>query len=415
MAVTGKGGNTGTVSGPGTFANKPQYTVDQARPGLQEQVKNKQISQAAMDAQLNNITNEWNAYNQGQNQSVMPSLGQGQSINLAQAQRDLQDQVNKGWITPEQMQAQMNINMQQANPMFANTPLGNAGQIANIQGQFNNQNMLQQAQFNRVNEINPYGSSEYVRNPDGSYTRKSDLSANQQTLLNNQQSQDIQRSNMMGGLLGQAQKNLGQQFSYSGMPQALGAQDLQGDRKRIEDQVFNQYQQDIQRQGDEERRRLEQQLANSGIPRGSEMYRQQMDDFNRRQAEQLNRARTMAMTTSRDEMQTMFDLSGRSRDRAVSEAKDLRYMPLNEIQSLLGQQTGIQNPQFAQMSGISAPNVDFGGYASNMYGYGQQTDLQNLQFQQQKDLLAYQQELQNKKQTGRGGGGGGGGGWSLLG
>ncbi len=394
----------------------PYMPMDQLKTNLAGQVASKGITQAQADAEINRVQGLWDTYNKGSAANVGAQLAGAQGFDINKAYRDLSAQVASGGINQAQMDAQMAINQKMAFPDFGNTAQGQAASIANTQGMLNNQNMQQQAQYNRVNEYNPYGQSEYRQNPDGSYSRISSLSPEQQALLDSQQRRDLGFSGGMEGLGAQGVANLGQPFDYSKMPKALGMEDLQADRRRIEDTVYDQYAGDINRDYDRQMNMFRQRMADQGIPQGSEMYKQLEGDYMRNQGDALNRARSSAMMTSRGEMESMFDMGDRSRSRGIAEAKDLRYMPLDEVARLGALSGGVQNPQFSGMSQIQAPPIDFGNYASQFMGqdYGLDIYKQKATYDQQMARDQYLwQKAQEEKGGGGGGGrsGGGGGGW----
>lgn len=456
MAVSGKTQNSGVVSGPGTLGGgkaAPAYGT------LDWQVQNNWITPeaAAQQGAINN--GGWGApaapaaptstaplANGATNRGSTPMQQWQQSTTGMQPQQPQQPIVPtnttpKGpapYIPVDQLKtslaaqvASKGINQGQADAEIArvqglwdeynksggaSTGFDQAAQIANTQGQINNQNMQQQAQYNRVNEFNPYGQSEFRQNPDGSYSRISSLSPEQQGLLDSQQQRDATFSGGMGGLAASGVANLQQPFNYGAMPKALGMEDLQGDRRRVEDQVYGQYSGDIEREAGQQLRAFEQKMANQGIPQGSEMYNSLMDNFNRTKGDALNRARTSAIATGRQETESMFDMGDRSRSRGISEAKDLRYMPLDEVARLGALSGGVQNPQFSATSQIQSSPVDFGGYAQNFMGqdYGLGVYKNKAGFDQNMSREQYLWQKQQEEQ-GKGGGGGssggGGGSW----
>ncbi len=266
-------------------------------------------------------------------------------------------------------------------------PQTNASNAISAQFGLNNINIGQQQQLNRVNEINPYGSATYVRNPDGSITRQYALSPEQQMLLNQQQGRDIALGGMSNNMLGQ----VGQQYrqpidlarfgdvsnlNYANLPQLLGAQDMIGERQRTEDAVYNSFARRNDPEFKREEESLYQSLADRGIDRSSNRAKIEIENMRQRQEDARLNAADAARVSGLSELQGLFGLSSNARtqlageqrdlysadnaarDKRISEMLMLRDRPASEIATLLGLQRGITNPEFAPISNINVPTID---------------------------------------------------------
>ena len=332
---------------------------------------------------------------------------------------------------------------------------------AQAQAQFNSQAAQESAQLNQINQVSPFGQVDYtgkIGDPDR--TQTTTFSPGQQGIYDQQT--DIQnrllgiagggggdRSPMMrqpygegggGGLVDQVADAYGKPFSYEGLPDVrrtdydslsdvrrsdysslpeLANPDSYGDEiARMERAVYDRALNQLQPQFDRQQNRMNVDLANRGLPIGSEASadaRNRFDDSRGRQLTDLSLASVLAGSqehgrladlTSRnrgqlsDEMQQRFaqDSGWRGqqaaegqdrfaqdltmRDRMGQERLQERQMPYQELASLLGAAPIPQNPSFAPTSqyGIQAPDF-MGASAAN---YAQQAQ----QHQQSQSSMA---------------------------
>src|SRR5262245_52033779 len=136
------------------------------------------------------------------------------------------------------------------------------------------------------NVVGPTGSTTYsnagmetVTGPGGQtyqiprYTQTTTLSPEQQQLYN-QQTQFGQQANQIGlNQLGSISNTLGSPMDASGLPQAYGSDDLLGARSRVEGALFDR----LNPQLDRDRDALETRLVNQGFLRGSDAFKNEMD------------------------------------------------------------------------------------------------------------------------------------------
>jgi len=266
-------------------------------------------------------------------------------------------------------------------------PQGGAMPAISTQFGLNQQNIAQQQQLNRVNEVGPYGSAQYIQNPDGSITRQYSLSDPQQALLNQQQSRDIalgdtaadsfyQMRNQYSQPLSLEQLGAMGQLDYSQLPQLLGADDMMGQRDRTESAVYDSFARRNEPNFQREEEAMYQSLADRGIPRDSQRAKIEIENMKQQQSDARLNAQNAARLAGLQELQGLFGLSSDARSQLGGEQKDLysasnqnrertlnemllqRDRPASELATLLGLQRGITNPEFSQIGNINVPGID---------------------------------------------------------
>jgi hypothetical protein len=153
------------------------------------------------------------------------------------------------------------------------------------------------------------------------------------------------------------------------MPQIPGQEDLLGERKRIEESLFERAQERLDPRFQREEDRLRTQLINQGITQGSEAYGTELEQLGERQSDLINQALQSAIATGGAEQSRLFGLGQAGRQQAIQEETFLRNLPLNEISALLsGQQ--IQGPGAAPISQVGLNPADIMGatYQSQQIG-----------------------------------------------
>jgi hypothetical protein len=267
----------------------------------------------------------------------------------------------------------------------------NFAPVFDAQRQANYQQAGIDSQLNRINEFNPYGSSQYVTNPDGSVSRFANLSQPNQQQLDQQFSQDAARGELVSGLI----NNQGQSL--------LGGGSAADRAMSAENEVYNRYVTDLDRRFGQESDAIRTQLVNAGVPQGSERWNKTMLDLEKRKQDAYAGARTYAMEQGRAQGQFY---------------NDNRNQIINEIGGLQGQQRGVQNPTFSQNYNVSMPYVDqatptLNAFLQNQSQQGDfafQNQARQADFDFQRQMAEYdaqqKKELQRIANAGRGGGGG---------
>lgn len=95
--------------------------------------------------------------------------------------------------------------------------------------------------------------------------------------------------------------------------------DLLKDRQRIEDEVFNRLTRGVAEAKDRERDQLSQTLYNRGIPLGSALYTQQMEEFDKKYNNATLDARAQATAMGGDEWARSFGIGEQTRSNELAE------------------------------------------------------------------------------------------------
>ena len=146
----------------------------------------------------------------------------------------------------------------------------------------------QQADINRINEVNPYGSSTYTKNADGTVTRNVNLSPAEQAKLDWQNSADTRVSGLIDNSLNQvadAWKNpLSGLTIWAKMP---GVGDNEAIRAKMEKDLVDRYTRDMQPHWDQQQQQFIQEMAQQGIPKAVEQFNRQMAAFQKQRDQGL--------------------------------------------------------------------------------------------------------------------------------
>ena len=229
---------------------------------------------------------------------------------------------------------------------------------------------------NRVNQVTPYGNLDYSQNGVDQYgnptwTATTSLSNVGQQLLNNQNNASLGLGSTINSALGNVQSTMGQQFNPN-LPQ-VGINAGQNYQDAAMQRLAPQLQQS--------RELLTNNLANSGIPVGSEAY-------NRAQMNQAQKENDLlAANTTQG-----FNTGLAANQQAYNQALTNYNMPLNTL-SALRSGSQVQNPTFqnvpqqattagadilgatqmgynAQMGGFNAANAAQSNFNSGLMGLG---------------------------------------------
>ena len=338
---------------------------------------------------------------------------------LSVAQRNLQDQVNQGLITPQQAQAelgrlrtlpveQVSALNQQAPPIRNSpgsplpTPFGQSGiatdqayktpgDIYNAQDYANQRSVSQQLETNRLNELTPFGNQYYVQDENGNqfkvnsvgnlnpintagwtgeqYQNQSYIDRSLQAIAgeggDNNQGQ--------GGLLPQLRGMFSSPVDFSGVSRAPTIDDFGADRSRIENSLYDRFATVNEPIFARQSEQFEQDMANRGIPRGSELYNQQYEQLQRAQNDARQAARAQTIQMGGSEQQRLFEDANTARTNAIGEILTKRGMPLSELQGLLSTVHPTQLPNFNATANVNVPTNDFANVADNFNTRAQQT------------------------------------------
>lgn len=215
---------------------------------------------------------------------------------------------------------------------------------------------------NRINQYTPYGSLTYSRDPNAA-TPDEGWSATQ--TLSPEQYQILQRNqNLSTGLLGTAETGLGKVNELLSNPtideSRLAQMPISG--QSVQDAIMSRLEPQIGRQ----RESLSQNLANQGIPIGSEAWQNSMTDQGQRENDLLTQAALQGINTGLG-----------ARQQGIQEQAFLQDRPLNVVNAL---RTGSQvtSPNFTnvpQQATTTGPNYlgaaqQQGQWDQNTYNQG---------------------------------------------
>ena len=227
---------------------------------------------------------------------------------------------------------------------------------AKVTAEGNLQMAREAAAANRVNQVGPYGSLQYTQT--GKDAQGNPMWTATQSLSPEQQKLYEQQTGLSQGLLGAAQKGMGN-VDVSGVDQSQLPSYGINPGENYTDAMMRQMQPQLER----DQASLNQNLANQGIGIGSEAY----NTAQQQQSDAANRARLQAVTGG---MQTGLAAN----QQAFGQAAQNKQLPINLINALRGgsqvqSQNYIQAPQQATTAGpdmLSAANMS-GQAAQNQY------------------------------------------------
>jgi hypothetical protein len=338
------------------FNFQQPYDLNAARSNLAQQVSSGGINQAQMDAELGRLQGLNSQAQTQQPAGQAPSLfgvGSMPSVNISNPQGALQSQ------------AQINQWLAQQN-----------------------------ASLNRVNETNPFGSSSYVTNPDGTISRETTLNKGQQGLLNQQVGRDTQLGKLAGALAGKLPTG---QLNLSGLPQISGMNDLSAQRRTMESDLMSEYERRNAPEFERQRAAMEQRLADQGIGRGNSLYNSELERLERQIQDARLGAQSQASVQAGDEMSRQFGIESQARQGALGEMLTQRGLPYQELQGILGMQQGATLPQFSAMTPVQMGNLDVMG----LYGQEQAYGLSQQQLAQQMEIARMNNATAGKAAGGR--------------
>ena len=148
-------------------------------------------------------------------------------------------------------------------------------------------------------------------------------------------------------------------FDYSSAPAAPEADAAA--RQQVIDSMYGQAQSRLDPRFEGEQRAMENQLANSGIPRGSEAFSSAMRDFNLGKTDAYQTALNSAIQAGGAEQSRLFGIGTQARQNAISEQNYLRALPAAEQQQLMGmygQEQALRQGQFDAMGAVRDREID---------------------------------------------------------
>jgi hypothetical protein len=201
-----------------------------------------------------------------------------------------------------------------------------------------------QAKLNAIDQFGPFGSVTFNRDAKGLPTGQTiTLDPKVQALLDSQMGSQQGISDAVSGAIGRLP---GAAFDPSTVP----------DTGQIAKTAYDRQLGLLQPQFDEQAKAMEVKLAERGIPVGSEIWRDEMDRFDRAKGQALTAAAQSADLAALNEHQ-----------RLLTNAERQYGMPYDQLASLMGVSQPAQTPGFAPQSQTGVANTDVSGNIWNAY------------------------------------------------
>ena len=256
---------------------------------------------------------------------------------------------------------------------------------------YNQSNIGQQEDLNRIAIEGPTGSSRWETDPEtGERKITTQLGDQEQRIYDTHSGYQGDLADTVSTQLDQTRDIIGSRPDMSSLPEAPINQDLATERQRIEDATYGRLTRDFDDRFSREEERLRSRLLNSGHDIGSPRYQQAMDEFRQSKNDAFQDARAQAIGMGGQEWQRSYNIGSDARSRGLGEMFGLRNQSLQELGGLAGLQRGPMMPQQTPFTQINTNPMNLFGAAQNQ-----------MQFDQD---MAYQ----NRALGMRGGGGGGG-------
>ena len=150
-----------------------------------------------------------------------------------------------------------------------------------------------------------------------------------------------------------------QPFDYSSAPAAPGADAAA--RQQVIDSMYGQAQSRLDPRFEQEQIAMENKLANSGIPRGSQAFASAMSNFNLSKNDAYQGAYNSAVQAGGEEQSRLFGIGTEARRNDINERNYLRGLPASEQQQLMrmyGQAQQLYQNQFNAMGSVRDREID---------------------------------------------------------
>jgi len=197
---------------------------------------------------------------------------------------------------------------------------------------------------------------------------------NQQRVINQNVGNDLGLTQQAGAMMPAIQDAYSQPFDYNQGPAAPVGEDYNAFIDKQMSNYNSAFDKRMNPQFQQQNEDFEQQMANRGIPMGSELYNREKSRIEQSQNDARTQAYASGQSAAMDAAGRYFDVGTQAHQNNIAERLDARGRPLNEYGQLMGAQSG----------------------------YSQQMGLQN-------DTQAHDRWMMQHTPRGGGGGGGGGG------
>ncbi len=133
------------------------------------------------------------------------------------------------------------------------------------------------------------------------------------------------------------------------------------DRQRIEGEIYGKLTQDLDENYKLSLEDKKQELADRGIPLGSELYTREMDRLDKGYQRAKTEARSQATIQGGQELSTQFNLGMQSHQQALGNYQSTYNFPLAIAATASGLGMGYQDPNFQPVTGTAVSPVDHTG------------------------------------------------------
>lgn len=225
--------------------------------------------------------------------------------------------------------------------------------VSDAQTKSNKETAAYNASLNRIDQSSPFGSITYQTNGTDPttgaplYSQNTQLSPELQGLLNSQIGAQQGISSAITG-------NLGNLPTGPFDPSGIDTTDIYN--KSLESQLAS-----LNPQFEKGWTNLETTMSDRGLPIGSEIWNNQLGEYNRAKDTSLLAASRQAQQDAQNEAQRQF-----------GNAQTQYMLPYQTLSSLMGNSQSVQNPSFNSFATSAAPATDVAGNVWKSYSADQQ-------------------------------------------
>ncbi len=213
---------------------------------------------------------------------------------------------------------------------------------AREQGRIDKELAAEKTLADRPNQYNRFGSLEWVKNPDGSWTQTQELSGDVNSLVDQDLANMRNRGMMQGAAYNRAQDAMSQPADWEQFGEAQDFQYNAGDiRQRAEDAAYQRSTRRLDPQFEKDRKALDLRLRQQGLRAGDKAYDNQMGNFNNRRNDAYENARLNSVGVGRQEAAQDWQQQMQStnyanslRDKRIQEYDMKRKYGLNEFDAI---------------------------------------------------------------------------------
>lgn len=186
------------------------------------------------------------------------------------------------------------------------------------------------------------------------------LTRGQNALINQTQEGDTQLGGFANERLGQVGEDMSIPFNWDALPDQVVGDDFNAWKQSQMDSTYNDFTRRMEPQFKAEAEDFEQQMANRGIPMGSQLYEQQKSAMMQRQNDAKSSALVQAQGIAGQNAQQFFDVGSRAREQGYTDEARRRGMSLSDYMALKNAQSGAQgqNLQYSQQQGLQQSGAD---------------------------------------------------------